>query len=400
MIRILLWIFILACAGGCAQTAIDRPGPAASAGPPVTRQEVMETARAYAQHSWQGTEANVFHGTDAAGVRVDTPDAGWCGPGGWYADGRTNIGVPYSWGGDSTLAEFDAGIKAGRPAGCHLKKMRRGKHLDPPSSSLPVGVDCSGFVSRCWELKATRSTYNMAGVCDRLKNYDELQPGDALNKSYGHIILFAGWADDERDRMRVFEAGDSQETNRPENYERVHEDVYNRAWLARKGYVALRYRNIMDGEDINDAARMGNLAEVNTLLRENPSLVSTASFDGWTPLEEAADNGYYDIAKVMAANHADLNVKAKGGRSPLYLAVMYDHADIVKLLLDHQAEANVKDDNGVTPLHLAAWDGDTKIAAVLLAHGADVNATDKAGETPLAWARERGDRRMIKLLRR
>ncbi|MGH7939850.1 MAG: ankyrin repeat domain-containing protein [Limisphaerales bacterium] len=149
---------------------------------------------------------------------------------------------------------------------------------------------------------------------------------------------------------------------------------------------------------INDAARTGNLAKVKALLKERPALVSSTAFDGWTPLYEAADNGYFGMAKLLVANGADVNGRSKGGRSPLYLATMYDHRDIVKLLLAHGADANVKDDEGITPLHLAAWHGYLDVAKVLLAHRADVNARDGKGETPLDWARERGDQRMEQLL--
>jgi len=239
--RIFILILILTVASGCAHLSRIPPGPQ------VTRTEVMQMAQAYASHAWQASPANIFHGTDTNGVRINTQDVAWWGPGGWYADGRTNIGVPYCWGGDSTLAEFDAGILAGRPAGYHFKKAeRRRLHQDPASSALPVGVDCSGFVSRCWQLKERRSTYDIAQVCRQLRSFDDLLPGDAVNKRYDHIILFTGWVDAQHEQMRVFEAGDAQKNNLPENYERVHEDVYDRAWLTEKGFVPLRYKGFVE----------------------------------------------------------------------------------------------------------------------------------------------------------
>jgi uncharacterized protein len=153
-------------------------------------------------------------------------------------------------------------------------------------------------------------------------------------------------------------------------------------------------------DEINDAAREGDLAKVKALLKENPDLVSSAFFDGWTPLDEAANNGYYEMAKVLVVNKADVNLKAKGGRSPLYFAVMYDHADIVKLLLESGANSNVKDENGVTPLHLAAWSGYEDEAKLLLAHEADATAKDHSGETPLDWAMKRGNKEVVTLLQR
>ena len=119
----------------------------------------------------------------------------------------------------------------------------------------------------------------------------------------------------------------------------------------------------------------------------------------WTPLHEAADNDYYDIAKVLLANHANVNIRAsKGGR-----ITVIPGRDV--RLQRHRAtvarpwrEPNVKDDNGVTPLHLAAWHGYKKTAKLLLAAGANANMRNKMGESPLDWARERSDKGMIKLL--
>jgi hypothetical protein len=238
--RILPLFLILGLASGCAHLNRVPPGPL------VTREQVMQVAEAYANHPWQATPANIFHGTDTNDVRIDTPDAAWWGPGGWLADGSTNIGVPYCWGGDSTLAEFDVGVSAGRPAGYHFKNLgRRSKsYRGPTGSTLPVGVDCSGFISRCWHLDHRRSTYDMARICRRLRSFDDLLPGDAVNKPYDHIILFAGWADAQHEYMRVFEAGDAQRGNQPGNYERVHEDVYAREWLIEKGFAPLRYEEI------------------------------------------------------------------------------------------------------------------------------------------------------------
>jgi hypothetical protein len=250
--RRFILILILALVSGCKhlQTGAVSSVPAGTDstrdGTPVTREQVMQTAEAFAGHQWRAGEANVFHGDDAKGTRVDTPDVKWCGRGGWYADGRINTGIPYCWGGDNTLSEFDAGIQAGRPAGYHFKTIDRTKTKDPSDSALPVGVDCSGFVSRCWRLKVRKSTYDIIEVSYQLPSLDDLHPGDAVNKPYDHIILFVGWADKKHDKMYVYEAGDSKKDGDPKNYERVHKDVYDRAWLVKRGFVPLRYKQIED----------------------------------------------------------------------------------------------------------------------------------------------------------
>ena len=249
--RVLYPFFILALMTGCTHLQTPNLPPQAAkadsarTGAPITREQVMQIAEAYAEHSWTASQTNVFHGTDAKGAWIDTPDLEWWGNGGWYADGQTNTGLPYCWGGDSTLAEFDEGIAEGRPAGYHFKNMDRKKH-EPPDSALPMGVDCSGLVSRCWCLKARRSTYNLIDVSYQLLNFEDLKPGDAVNKPYDHVILFIGWADKNHEQMYVFESGDAKRNGDPKNYERVHEDIYKTEWLKKHGFVPLRYKEIVE----------------------------------------------------------------------------------------------------------------------------------------------------------
>ena len=166
----------------------------------VSRRELaLAIARAYATHEWTAQQRNVLHGADPDGVRVDTPDADHV-EGGFSADGSRNIGIPYQWGGFSSLAEFDAGLRDGRYAG-HVPE-----EVSNPASAWAVGVDCSGFVSRCWELPLKQSTRSLGRLCRELESYGELEPGDLLLSFDGHAMLFAGFDGESRERLRVFEA--------------------------------------------------------------------------------------------------------------------------------------------------------------------------------------------------
>lgn len=200
---------------------------------PVSRAEVLATAAAYVTHEWRACAANVFHGVDADGVLVNTPDEGYM-PGGWVADGRPNVGVPYQWGGASTLDEFDEGVAAGRPAG-HIPK-RRDPTRRPEASRYPVGIDCSGLVSQCWRLEPRRSTYDLESVCRRLPSYDDLRPGDVLNRAYKHVVIFKEFVDEEHTRLRVYEA------TRPH----VRESEYDVERFKREDFVPLRYKGIVE----------------------------------------------------------------------------------------------------------------------------------------------------------
>jgi hypothetical protein len=186
---------------------------------------MLEIARSYVDHVWRATHANVLHGVDADGVRVDTPDSGFVKDG-WRADGSANTGVPYQWGGFSTLAEFDAGVRASRCAG----------HAPADESSdasyRAVGVDCSGLVSRAWNLPFKHSSASLPSLCYALDGWTELLPGDIANRANHHVMLFESYANAEKTQLRVIEAA----------VPAVHATVVEVAELARSGYVPLRYK--------------------------------------------------------------------------------------------------------------------------------------------------------------
>jgi hypothetical protein len=212
---------------GAAQAA--PPEPAASFSDGVTRDArraaILQVARAYATHAWRATEANALHGPDADGIHVDTPDASHRADG-FRTDGSLNTGVPYKWGGFSSLQDFDAAVAAGMPAG----QLTDGVNLD--ASAYAVGVDCSGFVARCWNLPFKQSTRSLGRLCFALASYDALLPGDLINKFDAHAMVFAGFEDAERSRVRVIEAA----------FPNVKESVYPVASLEAAGFAASRYK--------------------------------------------------------------------------------------------------------------------------------------------------------------
>ena len=86
----------------------------------VTPREALETARIYCTHPWRPFATNIKHGVDPAGIRIDTPDAGYHpanGRNGWWIPGEVNEGIPYKWGGFDDPASFDAAIASGHAGG-------------------------------------------------------------------------------------------------------------------------------------------------------------------------------------------------------------------------------------------------------------------------------------------
>ncbi len=155
-------------------TTAEAPGVSASQPAAVaSRTAALRIGETYAMHQYTCGASNLSPSnvTGPDGDVVRTPP--------WLLAG-TNARVPYMWGGFSTLAQFDAGLKSGKYAG----------DINTAGvSSYSVGVDCSGFVSRCWQMTSQYSTSMMPSITTEYASWDSLKPGDAIHK-IGHVRLF------------------------------------------------------------------------------------------------------------------------------------------------------------------------------------------------------------------
>ncbi len=206
----------------------------------VTRSECLQTAKHYMRHRWTPTERNVRHGFDAKGIRIDTPDIRYQPPGaiaGWWQPGQENEGIPYQWGGFSTLAEFDQGVRDGKAAGDIYTQAKRDA-LDDAVSQEAVGIDCSGLISRCWKLPRSYSTRELPKLCRSIA-WDDLKPGDILNTYNAHCLLFVDWDGPNHERLLACETGC------PPTWKAVSHAI-DVAWLKSLGYKAWRYRGMKD----------------------------------------------------------------------------------------------------------------------------------------------------------
>lgn len=57
------------------------------------------------------------------------------------------------------------------------------------------------------------------------------------------------------------------------------------------------------------------------------------SLPGWTPLHEACNLGYYDVAKVLIAAGAEVNTQGLDDDTPLHDASSSGHKDVRALFL-------------------------------------------------------------------
>lgn len=203
----------------------------------VTRDEAVATAYRYTQVQWMPDERHVRQGPDSQGILVRTPDRS-LGQRGWWKPGVVATGMPYQWGGFDTPESFLEGIAAGKKAGDVGDAAKR-KLGDAGTSAESCGIDCSGFVSRCWNLSRPYSTRELHQICDPLETWDDLQPGDILlNKQ--HVVLFVKWLVPGRE-LAAYEAG-------PFPVWRVNASGLMKDLLIKDGYRAWRYRGMAESK--------------------------------------------------------------------------------------------------------------------------------------------------------
>ena len=210
-----------------------------SCAPRVTRSEAVATAHRYTQVQWMPEQRHVRHGVDAAGITVHTPDetlAKYGDKHGWWKPGVMARSMPYQWGGFDTPESFLAKIIAGKKAGDIADKAKR-KLGDAGASGDSCGIDCSGFVSRCWNLRRPVSTRDLHRICDRLGSWDDLRAGDILLNDK-HVVLFVKWQVPGKE-LAAYEAG-------PFPVWRVSACGLYQEKLIAHGYTPWRYRGMRE----------------------------------------------------------------------------------------------------------------------------------------------------------
>lgn len=176
----------------------------------VSRSEALQIAECYRSLRWLPSAGNVFHGLDPDGIRVDTPDItldpSMAKRPGWWTPGSIAEGVPYQWGGFDSPESFLRKVGAGYFAGDVYRERKRELLYDAVSRHA-CGIDCSGFISRCWRLEKPLSTRQLPEICLALASFDELEPADIVNKTNVHALLFVRWLDSEKQRFLAYETG-------------------------------------------------------------------------------------------------------------------------------------------------------------------------------------------------
>jgi ankyrin repeat protein len=177
--------------------------------------------------------------------------------------------------------------------------------------------------------------------------------------------------------------------------------------------------------DIWAAARMGDVARVDAMLRDNPDLLHGRGPSDGTPLHFARS---VEMAQLLLARGAAPQARDCYGHTPLQraaasgrpanavarhlmdatgdcgiaLACAVGHIDRVRTLLDTDpniVQTSVQSDelrvghglpDGDSLLHVAASCGHREVAELLMERGVNVNAASNKGQTPLHFAAGHG----------
>jgi len=172
--------------------------------------------------------------------------------------------------------------------------------------------------------------------------------------------------------------------------------------------------------DVFQAAALGDVARLRTLLDEDPARVNVRDEKNKTPLYEAAHNLHLDAVNLLLERGAELEVMTTWGETPVSTAITHSWdkggPEVVARLRAAGATLSLRDALCVgelprvqelltaqperlkerwwdeTPLHVAARWGHQDVAAYLLELGHDVNPLDGQGNTPAKlaalWGRE------------
>jgi ankyrin repeat protein len=141
--------------------------------------------------------------------------------------------------------------------------------------------------------------------------------------------------------------------------------------------------------------------EVLQLLLDNGADLFRTCSKGRTALHEAVIWGHLDILKTLLDTNLntkkreyrrnlhlqfDINKKDNKGNTPLQFAAELGYFHIVKLLIERGAKVNTTDNSGKTPLHKAASICNTNIVEHLIDNGAATNIQDNKRWTVLQEA--------------
>ena len=113
---------------------------------------------------------------------------------------------------------------------------------------------------------------------------------------------------------------------------------------------------------------------------------------------KAAGHDYVEVAKMLLAASACVNLQDHKGQTALLWAAGHGRAEIVQVLFNAGADINLQANDGNTAFTWAAGHGRVATVKVLFNVGADVNLQANDGNTAFTWAAVNGYLETVKFL--
>ena len=146
----------------------------------------------------------------------------------------------------------------------------------------------------------------------------------------------------------------------------------------------------INASDMRLAVKTGSVDRVQALIRRGVN-ANVKDADGYTPLHQAAVDGFPEAVEALLATtpKPDVDAKTNDGYTALHLAAAggtKGHLKVVESLLEADAEVDEEAPEERTALHIAAWGGHSEIVKALLDEDASIDEKAAGGWTPLHLA--------------
>ena len=135
--------------------------------------------------------------------------------------------------------------------------------------------------------------------------------------------------------------------------------------------------------DVFEAATLGDVPRLQSLLTNDTGLAQAFSNDGFTALHLAAFFAQPEAAAKLLQSGADSNAVARNAMKVAVInsAAASGRADLVKLVLAAGADPNARQMAGYTALHAAAAHHNVEMTQALLDAGADPSLRSDDGQS-------------------
>ena len=148
--------------------------------------------------------------------------------------------------------------------------------------------------------------------------------------------------------------------------------------------------------DVFEAAAIGDVERLRSLLDEDRSLANAWSEDGFTPLHFAAFFGHPEAAGLLIERGAELEARSTNREfaldaAPLHSASAAGQLEVCEVLLDAGADVNAVQHGGYSALLDAAANGNAELVERLVERGAEPEAQLEDGRSAAdLWPEEKG----------